>query len=175
MQFLPVLLKRFLFFPFLWSHLQHMEVPGQGSNRSYSCQPTPQPQQCRNQAASVTYTAACGNAGSLTYWARPGIEGPHPYQHCIGFLTCWDTTGTLQCLLLEPSCDAMGCLGHTKRLLQGSTWQLHLGSQPTDTGGEITTGSSDCNHVGELRWELLSKNCPAEPQSTSREVTIKKY
>ena len=25
-------------------------------------------------ATSVTYTAACGNAGSLTHWARPGME-----------------------------------------------------------------------------------------------------
>ena len=44
------------------------------SNRSYSCQSTPQPQKCRIRAASATCTAAHGNAGSLTHWARPGIE-----------------------------------------------------------------------------------------------------
>ena len=44
------------------------------SNQSCSCQPTPEPQQCCNWAASVTYTTAHGNAGSLTHWARPGIE-----------------------------------------------------------------------------------------------------
>ena len=41
---------------------------------SYSCHPTPQPQQCGIWAPSATYTTAHGNAGSLTHWARPGIE-----------------------------------------------------------------------------------------------------
>ena len=49
-------------------------LPGQGSNRSCSCLPTPQTQQRRIQATSVTYMAACGNDGSLTHRARPGIE-----------------------------------------------------------------------------------------------------
>ena len=33
-----------------------------------------QPQQGQIQAMSVTYTTAHGNAGSLTHWARSGIE-----------------------------------------------------------------------------------------------------
>ena len=33
---------------------------------SYSCQPTPQPEQYGVQTTSETYTAAQGNAGSLT-------------------------------------------------------------------------------------------------------------
>ena len=37
------------------------------SNQSYCCRPTPQPQQCQIPAASVTYTTAHGNAGSLTH------------------------------------------------------------------------------------------------------------
>ena len=36
----------FLFFAFL--ALRHMEVPGYGLNRSYSCWPTPQPQQTQD-------------------------------------------------------------------------------------------------------------------------------
>ena len=48
--------------------------PGQGSNWSYSCWPTPQPQQCRIQATSATYTTAHGNARCLTHLARPGSE-----------------------------------------------------------------------------------------------------
>ena len=40
--------------------------PGQGSNQSYRCQPTPQPQQLRIRASSATYTIARGNAGFLT-------------------------------------------------------------------------------------------------------------
>ena len=51
-----------------------MEVSRLGSNRSYSCQPMPQPQQCQIRATSSTYTTAHGNAGSSTYWARPGIQ-----------------------------------------------------------------------------------------------------
>ena len=46
---------------------QHMEVSRLGVNRSYSCRPTPQPQQRRIQLSSATYAAAHGNAGSLTH------------------------------------------------------------------------------------------------------------
>ena len=45
-----------------------------GSNWSYSCRPSPQPQQHQIWAVSVTYTTAQDNAGSLTHWARLGIE-----------------------------------------------------------------------------------------------------
>ena len=41
---------------------------------SWSHQPTPQTQQCQTWAASVTYTIAHGNTGSLIHWVRPGIE-----------------------------------------------------------------------------------------------------
>ena len=34
----------------------------------------PEPQQHWIRAATATYTAAFSNAGSLTYWARPGME-----------------------------------------------------------------------------------------------------
>ena len=40
---------------------------------SCSCWPMPQPQWCQIWAP-VTSAAACGNAGSLTHWARPGTE-----------------------------------------------------------------------------------------------------
>ena len=45
-----------------------------GSNRSYSCRPTPEPQPPQSRAASATYTTAHDNAGSLTHRARPGIK-----------------------------------------------------------------------------------------------------
>ena len=45
-----------------------------GWNRSYSCWPMPQTQQCQIQAESGIYTTAHGNSGSLTHWARSGIE-----------------------------------------------------------------------------------------------------
>ena len=50
------------------------KFPGQGSNWSCSCWPTPQPRQCQIQATPSTYATAYGNAGSLTLWARPRIE-----------------------------------------------------------------------------------------------------
>ena len=56
------------------------------SNWSYSCQPTPEPQQCQIQAVSLTYTTAHGNARSLTRWARPGIE-PAASWFLVGFVS----------------------------------------------------------------------------------------
>ena len=50
-------------------------------NWSCSCWPIPQPQRHGIWAVSVTYTTAHGNAGSLTYWVRPGIKPkPQGYQ-----------------------------------------------------------------------------------------------
>ena len=43
-----------------------MEVPKLGVKS--------EPQQYQIQAKSMTYTTAYGNARSLTYWVRPGIE-----------------------------------------------------------------------------------------------------
>ena len=41
--------------------------PGEGSNWSYSRQPTPEPRQLGIRVASATYTTAHSNAGSLTH------------------------------------------------------------------------------------------------------------
>ena len=43
------------------------KFPGQRSNWSFTCWPTPQPQQHRIQATSVIYAKACSNIGSLTH------------------------------------------------------------------------------------------------------------
>ena len=48
--------------------------PGEGSNRSYSCWPMPEWEQCQILAMSETYTTAHHNAGLWIYWARPGIK-----------------------------------------------------------------------------------------------------
>ena len=74
----------FSFVVFLGLYLRHMEVPR--PNRRYSCWPPPQPQPCRIQAASATYTAAHGNARSLTHWARPGIESSTSWL-LVGFVS----------------------------------------------------------------------------------------
>ena len=57
----------FFFLSFQNYTLSMWKFPGEGSNRSYSCQLTPQPQQCRIRAVSSTYTTAHGNTGSLTH------------------------------------------------------------------------------------------------------------
>ena len=59
---------------------------GWGSNQSCSCRPTPQPQQCRIQAASTTYTTIHSNARSLTHWMRPGIQ-PTSLWILVRFIT----------------------------------------------------------------------------------------
>ena len=43
-------------------------------NWSYSCQSMPQPQQCRVQATSATYTTVSSNTGFPTHRVRPGIK-----------------------------------------------------------------------------------------------------
>ena len=47
---------------------------GWRSNQSCCCPTMPEPQQRQIWAASSTYTTAHSNAGSLTHWARLGIE-----------------------------------------------------------------------------------------------------
>ena len=69
-----------------------MEVPRLGVDQSYSCQPTPEPQQRRIQAQGAT---AHGNAGSLTQGARPGIE-PESLWMLVGFASTeprWELPG----------------------------------------------------------------------------------
>ena len=79
-------LKCLLFF--LGLHLQHMEVPRLGVKSELQL-----PQQHQIRAASVTYTTAHSNAGSLTHWMRPGIK-PASSQILVGFLSYWATIGT---------------------------------------------------------------------------------
>ena len=54
-------------------------------NWSCSSWPMPQPQQCRIQAASATYTMA--------HWSRPGIK-PMSSWILVGFVNHWARKGT---------------------------------------------------------------------------------
>ena len=63
----------FFFFPFYSCTCSIWKFSDSGPNWSCSCWPTLQPQHWI-RAASVTCTAACGHARSLTRWARPGME-----------------------------------------------------------------------------------------------------
>ena len=67
--------------------------PGWELNQSCSHRPTPEPQQRRIRAVSATYTTAHSNAGSLTHWARPGIE-PTTSWFLVGFINHCTKTGT---------------------------------------------------------------------------------
>ena len=81
------------------------------SNRSYSCWPTPQPQQRQILAMSVTYTTAHSNARSLTHWARLGIEPssswmlvrpgikPSTPWFSVGFISATPQGELLTCIL----------------------------------------------------------------------------
>ena len=96
--FSPFSSSSFFFFFFFFYLFQDctcgiQRFPGQGSNRGYSCWPTPDPQQHRIWATSLTYTIAHGNAGSLAHWARPGIE-PMSSWILVRFINRWATTGT---------------------------------------------------------------------------------
>ena len=92
----------FFFFAFLWKQKNpwHMEVPRSrgrigaiAASLHHSCWFTPQAQQCQIPTASVTYTTAHGDAGSLTHWARPGIE-PTTSWFLVRFVNPWAMTGT---------------------------------------------------------------------------------
>ena len=75
----------FFFLVFLGPHLRHMEVPRLGVESELQLPASPQPQQRQTWASPATYPTACSNAGSLTYWARPGIE-PTSSWILVGFL-----------------------------------------------------------------------------------------
>ena len=60
--------------------------PGEGSNRSYSCRPTPQPQPRQIWAASATYTTAHRQHQILNPLRRPRIE-PATSWFLVGFVS----------------------------------------------------------------------------------------
>ena len=81
--------KMFLLGPHLWLYgssqaLDRIRAAAAGLHHS---------RQHRIQAAHATYTAAHGNTGPLTHWARSGIE-PESSWLPVEFLTHWATTGT---------------------------------------------------------------------------------
>ena len=63
----------FLWSFFIGSHLWHMEVPRLGLKSELQLPGYTTPQQHHIQASSVTYTAAHGNARSLTHWTQTRI------------------------------------------------------------------------------------------------------
>ena len=88
----------FIFLPFSLSsflllHLQYKEVPKLEAESDMQWKPTPQPQQHRIWAASVTATAAWGGSGSLPTERGQRSNLP-PHGHYVGFLIHWAIKGT---------------------------------------------------------------------------------
>ena len=79
------ILYLFIFGLFLGPHLQHMEVPRLGVE--LELKPT------AYTTATATNITAQGNTGSLTHWARPGIE-PGISWFLVGFVNYWAMMGT---------------------------------------------------------------------------------
>ena len=79
------------------------KFPGYGSNQSYSCQTTPEPQQLGIWAMSSTYTIAHGNTRSLTHCVRPGVEPASSRILVSLFLLCHK--GNCFCFLNRQVCS----------------------------------------------------------------------
>ena len=94
-------IKSFFFF-FAFQGRTHgiWRFPGQGSIQSYSCRPTPQPQQLGIRATSATHTTVHSPAGSLTHWARPGMV-PASSWILVGFVNHWARMRTPRAFLVH--------------------------------------------------------------------------
>ena len=88
---LPLAFGVVLFFP-VRAIPMAWEVPGLGVQLEPKLPAYSMPQQPRIWAASMTYTAAPGNTGSLTHWEGTGTE-PASSWIPAEFLTYWATTG----------------------------------------------------------------------------------
>ena len=64
----------------------------------------PQPQQHGVQVSSVTYTTAHSNTGSLTYWARPGIESVSSWV-LVGLITAEPQWELIKLSILMKVCS----------------------------------------------------------------------
>ena len=91
-------------FVFLGPHPWHMEVPKL---------------EVHSKLSLPTYTTAHSNAGSLTHWARPGIE-PTSSWMLVGFVNCWATVGTPWLTFLN---DCLGCCVETSLGIQGQSFE----------------------------------------------------
>ena len=76
----------------------------------------------RSRVASVTYTTAHGNDGTLTHWARPGIK-PVSSWILVRFLSTkplWELTN--QCFLIE----GIHTVSYLQVTLQRRSWNIYM-------------------------------------------------
>ena len=79
--------------------MSHGSSQARGQIRAAAAALHHSPLQHQIQAVSVTYAAACGNAGSLAYRARPGIKPAFSWI-LVGFVTTepqWELHPLLIC------------------------------------------------------------------------------
>ena len=78
----------FFFCPFRATPVAYGNTQARGliGDVAAGLRPTPEPQQCRIQAASVTYSTAYSNTGSLTHQSRSGIR-PTTSWFLVGFVS----------------------------------------------------------------------------------------
>ena len=89
-----------LFVFFLFGHPRHMELPSQGSDPSCSC----------------NLRSRCGNAGSLTQCAQPGVEpASQGSRGAADPVAPWQECSLKKCLLNDHPGQALfwapGCVG----------------------------------------------------------------
>ena len=89
----PVTYKKILFF-FLWSHLQHMDVPRLGVKSELQL-PAYTTVTATRDLSLIFNVRALSNTRCLTHWARPGFEAGFSWI-LVGFLIRWATMGTPQ-------------------------------------------------------------------------------
>ena len=122
-------------------------APGQGSNQSCSRWPTPQPQQGRIRATSVTYTTAHGKARSLTHWMRPGIEPASSW-----LLLRFVTTELQQELLASPFTFTWKCFINENIKYKHQTPFCMWFSSHAESGEIFTAIQSSKFH----EWKIVS-------------------
>ena len=135
--------------------------PGYGSNRSCCCRPTPEPQQRQIQAAPATYTTAHGNNGSLTHWARAGIE-PATSWFLVRFINHCTTMGTPE-LIFHTGCLAFAsagvlrvsnCKGSRNAPLTGWSLEARMGGAEYERPSSLPHCETICVTVGNLEFQL---------------------
>ena len=171
----------FFFFCLFRQNLGIWRFPGYGSNRSYSCQLTPQPQQCRIQAVSVTYPTAHSNTRYLIHWSKSGIE-PATSWILVRFVNRWAMTGTPQCFfgigMFKGSILAHPHQGNLPRCFSHITLSGHFTAARVTSCSFVNGQGNACggarqvyHSYNSLQW---GRTHPMRTQEASQSKDVKK-
>ena len=108
--------------------------------------------------ASVNYTIAHGNTGSLTFWARPGIK-PTSSWILVRFVNCWALKGTHSSYNFKNkhACDVTPCDTQSSTGLKNCklTWLQETWPDLKRTGKLPKFSSLHCSPWDQMIWHLL--------------------